>query len=126
MRSNGATLRLVSGETDRSFGTEAVERAAERATSTTVQDSDEILHGQLGGVLPDAHQFEFRVGAPQGTIRGRIDRALTADELSRYNRDWVNVDAVARVRVKRVRRNDAVVRETYTLTGLEAIRSPSA
>jgi hypothetical protein len=126
MRSNGATLRLVSGETDRSFGIEAVERAAERATSTTVQDSDETLHGQLGGVLPDAHQFEFRVGAPQGTIRGRIDRALTADELSRYNRDWVNVDAVARVRVKRVLRNDAVVRETYTLTGLEAIRLPSA
>lgn len=126
MRSNGATLRLVSGEMDRSFGSEAVERAAERATSTTVQDSDELLHGQLGGVLPDAHQFEFRVGRPQGTIRGRIDRALTADELSSYNRDWVNIDAVARVRVKRVRRNDAVVRETYTLTGLEAIRSPSA
>jgi len=119
MRSNGATLRLVSGETDRSFGTEAVERAAERATSTTVQDSEEVLRGQLGGVLPDAHQFEFRVGAPQGTIRGRIDRALSADELSRYNRDWVNVDARARMRVKRVRRNGAVVRETFTLTGLE-------
>lgn len=120
MRSSGATLRLVSGETDRSFGAEAVDRAAERATSTTVQDSEEILHGQLGGVLPDAHQFEFRVGEPQGTIRGRIDRGLSADVLSRYNRDWVNVDAIARVRVKRVRRNDAVVREAYTLTSVEA------
>lgn len=120
MRSSGATLRLVSGETDRSFGAEAVERAAERATSTTVQDSEEILRGQLGGVLPDAHQFEFRAGQPHGTIRGRIDRALTADELSRYNRDWVNVDAIARVRVKRVRRNDAVVREMFTLTAIEA------
>lgn len=119
MRSNGATLRLVSGETDRSFGTEAVERAAERATSTTVEDNEEVLLGQLGGVLPDAHQFEFRVGPPQGTIRGRIDRALSADELSRYNRDWVNVDARARVRVKRVRRNEEVVRETFTLIGLE-------
>lgn len=120
MRSSGATLRLVSGETDRSFGAEAVERAAERATSTTVQDSEEILRGQLGGVLPDARQFEFRVGEPQGTIRGRIDRGINADALSRYNRDWVNVDAIARVRVKRVRRNDAVVRETYTLTSIEA------
>lgn len=121
MRSSGATLRLVSGETDSSFGNEAVERAAERATSTTVRDSDEVLQGRLGGVLPDAHQFEFRVGTPQGTVRGRVDRGLSADELSRYNRDWVNVDARALVRVKRVRRNDTVVRETFTLTGLESL-----
>lgn len=122
MRSNEATLRLVSGTMDTSFGTEAVERAAERATSTTVTDSDEEMRGQLGGVLPDAHQFEFRAGAPIGTIRGKIDRALTADVLARYNRDWVNVDAVVHVRVKRVRRNEAVVRESFTLTGIEAPR----
>ena len=45
---------------------------------------------------------------------------MSTDVLSRYNRDWVNVDAIARVRVKRVRRNDAIVRETYTLTSIEA------
>ncbi len=115
MRQSGATLRLVAGETDRSFGAEAVARAAERATSTTVEDTDETLQGQLAGVLPDAHQFEFRAGPDRGTIRGKVDRALTTDQLTQFNRDWVNVDADARVHVKRIFRSGAVVRENYTL-----------
>ncbi len=119
MRQSGATLRLVAGETDRSFGADAVARAAERATSTTVEDSEETIRGQLAGVLPDAHQFEFRTGAERGTIRGKVNRALPADQLARFNRDWVNVDATARLHVKRVRRSGAVVRESFTLLALD-------
>jgi hypothetical protein len=118
MRQSGATLRLVSGQTDRSFGADAVARAAERATSTTVDDSEETIRGQLAGVLPDAHQFEFRTGTDRGTIRGRVNRALPVDQLTRFNRDWVNVDACARLHVKRVRRSGAVVRESFTLLAL--------
>lgn len=119
MRQSGATLRLVAGETDRSFGAEAVARAAERATSTMLEDADETVQGQLAGVLPDAHQFEFRVGGDRGTIRGKVDRALRADQLAQFNRDWVNVDAVAHLHVKRVRREGAVVRESFTLMTLK-------
>lgn len=122
MRQNGATLRLVAGVTDRSFGTEAIARATERATSTTVDDTEESVRGQLAGVLPDAHQFEFRVDEPGGTIRGRVSRALSADELTRFNRDWVGADAIARVMVRRVRRSGAVVRETFTLIALDEPR----
>jgi hypothetical protein len=120
MRQSGATLRLVAGETDRSFGADAVARAAERATSTTVEDVQETIRGQLAGILPDAHQFEFRAGAERGSIRGRVDRAFAADELTRFNREWVNVDASARMHVKRVLRNGAVVREGFTLLRLTA------
>jgi hypothetical protein len=120
MRQSGATLRLVAGETDRSFGSEAVARAAERATSTTVEDAEETIRGQLAGVLPDAHQFEFRAGPDRGTIRGKVSRTFAADQLARFNRDWVNVDATVRVNVKRVRRNGAVVRESFTLLALDA------
>jgi len=119
MRQNGATLRLVAGETDRSFGAEAVTRAAERATSTTVEEAEETIRGQLAGVLPDAHQFEFRAGGDRGTIRGKVDRALRADQLAQFNRDWVNVDAVARLGVKRVRRDGVIVREGFTLQALD-------
>ncbi len=121
MRQSGATLRLVSGQTDRSFGADAVARAAERATSTTVDDSEETIRGQLAGVLPDAHQFEFRTGTDRGTIRGRVNRALPVDQLTRFNRDWVNVDASARLHVKRVRRSGAVVRESFTLLALDPL-----
>jgi hypothetical protein len=119
LRSNGATLRLVSGDADRVFRNEDVERALERATSTEVEDNEETLQGQLGGVLPESHQFEFRVSGPSRTVKGRIDRTLSVDELLRYNRVWVNIDSVARVRVKRVIRSEELVRETFTLIGLE-------
>ena len=118
MRQRGATLRIVAGDRDNSFGAAAVARAADRATSTVLREGEELIAGQLAGVLPDAHQFEFRAGADRGTLRGRIDRALSADHLSRYNRDLVNLDASGRFHVKRVLRNDEVVRETYTLLEL--------
>lgn len=118
MRQRGATLRIVAGDRDNSFGASAVARAADRATSTVLREGEELIGGQLAGVLPDAHQFEFRAGGDLGTLRGRIDRTLTADQLTRYNRDLVNLDASGRFRVKRVLRNDEVVRETYTLLDL--------
>lgn len=119
MRHRGATLRLVAGDRDRSFGAEAVARAADRATSTVLQDSEEVISGQLAGVLPEAHQFEFRAGPDRGVLRGRIDRAFSSDELTRFNRDLVNVDGRARFQIKRVLRDNIVVREAYTLTALE-------
>jgi hypothetical protein len=118
MRQSGATLRMVCGETDRSFGAQAVIRAAERATSTTVEDAEETIRGQLAGVLPEGHQFEFR-GGERGMIRGKIVRTLAVDQLEQYNLQWVHVEANARVRVRRVRRSGAVVRENYTLLALE-------
>lgn len=125
MRQNGATLRLVAGDIDQSFGVDAVARAAERATSTTVEDTEERTRGQLAGVLPDAHQFEFRAGADRGTIKGRVERTFTPDQLAGFNRNLVNVDAVAHFRVRRVLRNGAVVRESFTLLALDP-KTPEA
>jgi hypothetical protein len=96
MRNRGATLRVVAGDRDNSFGAEAVARAVDRATSTILQESEEIVLGQLAGVLPDAHQFEYRAGADRGTLRGKVDRALTPDQLSRFNREFVNLNGKAR------------------------------
>lgn len=119
MRQRGATLRVVVGDRDNSFGAEAVARAADRASSTVIQEGEETIAGQLAGILPDAHQFEFRAAADRGTLRGKVDRALTADQLGRFNRDFVNVEGRGRFLVKRVLRNDLVVRETFTLLSLE-------
>lgn len=119
MRQGGATLRLVAGEVDHSYGAEAVGRAAERATSTTVEDLEEVVVGQLAGVLPDAHQFEFRAVGDRGVLRGRVDRAIETNTLAQFNRDWVNVTARAHLRVKRVRRNDVLTRESFVLTHLD-------
>jgi hypothetical protein len=118
LRQASATLRLVTGEQEMSFDVAAVTRAAERATSTAVDDVPEDLRGYLTGVLPDGHLFEFNDNE-KGLIRGKVDRALDAAELTNFNRSLVNVKAVARVNVRRIRRNDAVVRESFTLLGIE-------
>jgi hypothetical protein len=118
MRQNGATLRLVTDETERSFGIEAVDRAVERATSTTVEDGTETLRGELAGVLPEAHQFEFKA-AGRGLIKGRVDRKYSPEQLTNFNKEWVGVDAVALVDVKRILRKGDLVRETFLLRGLE-------
>jgi hypothetical protein len=121
MRARGATLRVVAGEVDHSFGAEAVARAAERASSTKVEDAEESIKGQLAGVLPDAHQFEFRAADRRAILRGRVDRSLSADQLAQFNRNWVNVDATALMHVRRVLRNDALVWESFTLQQLNLL-----
>jgi hypothetical protein len=127
MRDSGATLRLVAGESDNSFGAQAVAMAAERAKTTDVEQAEETMEGQLNGVLPDAHQFEFRTILPLGTIRGKVDRKLTAEELAVFNRQFVNVPAKVRLQVRRVRRSGVIVRESFTLLNLEPTEAePSA
>lgn len=119
LRQGGATLRLVAGMSDHSFSADAVARAAERATTTTVEDAEEVIPGQLAGVLPEAHQFEFRIADDEhGVIRGKVDRAFTPDTLAQLNRDMVNVNADARLLVKRVLRSGVLVRESYVLVSL--------
>jgi hypothetical protein len=127
MRQSGATLRLVAGETDRSFGAEAVSRAAERATSTSVETSEETIGGQLTGMLPEGHLFEFRrAGEGGGILRGKVDRAIPTDELAGFNRNLIGVDSIARMLIKRVRRNGTVVREGLILLGISDSRSLGA
>jgi hypothetical protein len=118
MRQSGATLRLVAGQSDNTFSSEAVARAEERADTTAVEEASEILGGQLGGFLPDAHQFEFRATG-SGTIRGKVDRMLSASELADANRRMVNIPAKAHFQVRRVRQKGQIVRESFTLFRLE-------
>jgi len=118
MRTSGATFRLLAGDEDRSFGPEAVSRAAERASSTSVTETTEQVEGQLGGVLPDAHQFEF-CSATRGPLKGSIDRSIPTADLAEMNRALVNVDAVATLKVRRVLRDGEVARESFTLLRLE-------
>lgn len=117
MRQNGATLRVVSSRADRSFGTEEVARGADRASSTRVEETEETRSGALSGVLPDSRQFEFT--EENGTIdRGRIGREVAAERVNEFIQTWVGVPAEAQLKIKRVTRNEEVVRMIYTLLDL--------
>ncbi|MER3352773.1 MAG: hypothetical protein RLQ73_02285 [Hoeflea sp. D1-CHI-28] len=114
MRHHGATLRMVAGDSEFQFGTEAVERGVERASGTSIEEDEKSLDGQLAGVLPSAHQFEFRVMGGE-TLKGKVDPTWTAVDLERWNRELVGVDATMKTTVKRVLRHGQITRENYTL-----------
>jgi hypothetical protein len=118
MSDRGATLRLVSGDTDRSFGTEAVVRAVERATTTRVEDLEERIEGQLAAFLPSAHEFEFQAVGERGVINGKVHRSLTTEQLAQFNRDLIGVRSEATIHIRRLLRSGALVRESFTLLAL--------
>lgn len=118
IRQDGATFRIVAGETDRSFDAALVERAAERANVTEVEDVDDQIAGILAGVLPYAHLFEFRTNSEKGTIRGTVDKTIPTEDLTALSREWLEKPSRAIVTVRRVLKAHEVVRESYTLLRL--------
>lgn len=117
MRQHGATLRMVAGECEFQFGAEAVARGVERASETSIEEDEKTLDGQLAGVLPSAHQFEFRVVGGE-TLKGKVDPAWEAADLEKWNRELVGIDATMNAAVKRVLRHGQIARENYVLKSI--------
>jgi len=118
MRQHSATLRMVVGEKEYKFDSDAVGRGAERASGTELEEDEATMEGQLAGVLPGAHQFEFRP-VSGGTVKGKVDTSWTAADLERWNRDLVGVHATMTAAVKRVLRHGQITRENLTLLRLD-------
>ena len=51
----------------------------------------------------------------------KVDSTVPAHQLSAFSRELVDVNSVARMHVKRVRRNNAIVREGFTLLSLSRV-----
>jgi hypothetical protein len=115
MQTDGATFRLVVGDSDRSFNSASIERAASRAASTDVEDVDDEILGNFAGALPDGHLFEMRVLDARGVIRGKVDASIPPNSLEMWNRDYVGKSTRAKVTVRRVLKENEVVRENFTL-----------
>lgn len=117
MRQHGATLRMVAGQSEYQFGAEAIARGVERASGTSIEEDEKSLEGQLAGVLPGAHQFEFRVLSGE-TLKGKVDPIWMAVDLERWNRELVGIDATMNAAVKRVLRHGQIARENYVLKSI--------
>ena len=120
LRNHEAAFRLVAGELDRSFDRRAVERAAERARVTTLNEETLVFDGQLNGALRESRVFEYRTGTERGTIQGKIDPEMTPEAIAQINRELTDRDSKATVQVKQVRRGERVSREMFTLLKIEA------
>lgn len=120
MRQAGATFRLVNGEKDRALSALAIARAEDRATTTSVGDSEESIEGVFSVALPEGHQMEFRTDGSRGIIRGRVDRSYSSAAVVELNREWMERRAIGRFRVRKVLKDGNLVRENFTLLSLQA------
>lgn len=118
-----ATMRIVNGDQDRSFNRVAVSRASERAKSTQIKETEEHLPGKLSGTLPNFFQFDFEAESGE-TLRGRISRKFTTEDLMKLNRDMVGKHAIATFAVTRVTRNGSLAKTSYVLQHLENYARP--
>jgi hypothetical protein len=118
LNENKATLRLVSGNNDKSFRAQTIARASERAKITTLDEREIELAGQLSGALRDWRVFEFRPADGRTTIKGSVGPDLNASQISEINHEFADKDLIASFLVKSVRQNDRVLRERFTLLSI--------
>jgi hypothetical protein len=117
LRQSGATFRLVAAEQDRAFSASDIAIAADRALSTDVDESNELVYGYLSGTLPESHAFEFR--GDDGTLySGKVDRSIPSSDLTNWNLSRLNTHMGINLKVRRVRRSGEIVRENFTLLGI--------
>jgi hypothetical protein len=121
MQMNGALFRLVSGNLDITFGGRAVAIAAERAQVTHLKEVEEDFTGQLLGVLPQAHRFEFRNSSTGETIDGSVSRDITTESLLSLYRRLADRRCRARIKVRKIERPGKSPRVSYLLLNAEAL-----
>jgi hypothetical protein len=110
---NQATVRLVAGEHDDAFNAGAIQLAFQRAETTAVGEDFDAIPGQLKGALPEGHMFEFTNAAGM-VIRGRVDRAIPAEQLMDWNLTLLNTDLTGRFKIRRVFKDGQLVRESHS------------
>lgn len=117
---NSASVRLVSNEIDRAFSAELIVHAAERFRITQIEEIDVELKGELLGLLPEAHRFEFREAPIGRIIDGAVAPEIASAELQEWFRRLGFRRCRARMHVRKVERPGKPFRESYTLLGVEA------
>ncbi|WP_156807944.1 hypothetical protein [Henriciella marina] len=118
IQKSGATFRLVAGNSDNSYGSAAIERAVERAKESRVELEINTVEAIFLGGLPESHRFELKLAENEELMTGRIDPELSSNDIQRFNRDFTNSQVFAQIETKKILRNGAVVRESYTLKRL--------
>jgi hypothetical protein len=116
-----AQVRIVESERESELDSLAIHRARERLESTEIEErDDQVVVGELFGVLPDAKRFEMRLADGQ-IIRGRVasqgaERYLQLIEEEHggiVGRWWRT-----RMKIREVRERNKPPHLHYTLIGL--------
>lgn len=82
-----STLRVAEEQRELKLDTFSVERAFERVSRVDVEETDDIVEGELLGLVPVQRRFDFRRGDDGEVVQGRVAANLSADYLERIERE---------------------------------------
>jgi hypothetical protein len=105
----------VSSDLDKTFGSPEIAVAAERAQLTHMAEDEEEFVGELQGVLPEAHRFEFRISPTDEMIDGAVSSEISSSNLLGLFRHLAGQRCRARVQVRKIERPGKSPRVSYLL-----------
>ena len=118
----GASVRIVENDRDAKLDATAVKRARDRVETTEVEDmDDEIVTGELLGLLPDSRRFEMKLANTSELIKGTVAAGLAVRWLELIELpDQKLVGRVWRTKMKirEIRERNRPKRRLYSLLGL--------
>lgn len=82
-----STLRVSEQQRELKLDTPSVERAYERVSQVDVQEEDEVVEGELLGLVPVQRRFDFRRADNNEVLQGRVAPSLSADYLERIDQE---------------------------------------
>lgn len=120
VHSGGATLKISQEDHTAVLDRAAVERAYTRVKDVSVEEREEILRGELLGILPDSRRFEFQ--AFGNLVKGLATPEVAQSYLAALHSDnLVGRPLNAVFRVKEIKRPSSPTRVVYTLIGLDPL-----
>lgn len=117
-----AEFRLVEQEREADISAPDIKRARDRLDSTEIEDrGDQIVLGELIGLLPERRRFEMRLAEGRQLIGGPVTEACAEHYLELIEQQqgaivgrWWN----ALMRIREIRERNKPVRHVYTLVRL--------
>jgi hypothetical protein len=119
VESKGARFRVVSPVVDKSYDQVSLQRAVKRAETTTINERDEWVSGQVLGIFPEQRTFEFRTESNE-VIHGKVDMLVESKDLPSMVVNWLQQKSRAAFRVRELARQGQVYRRAYRLIDIVA------
>lgn len=85
----GATMRVAEKNREVNFDLVSLGRAYERLRETDVSEIEEVVEGELLGLVPIQRRFEFRRKDNAEIVKGRVSQILSADYIERLEREGI-------------------------------------
>lgn len=104
----GSSLRIADRERELKLTPEGLGRAHERLKDTEVVEVDEVVIGELLGLVPIQRRFDFRREDNGEVVQGKVSQNLSRDYLDRLEREGIVAGHVWRavIRTKTVEHPD--------------------